>query len=377
MNDLPLSYDHIRPYFDEEVPEVLQRLSEKPSFFMLMQYLFPEQSGETIVERFSNIRSVEQFQEEYIRHAIRRMLADSAGEVTIDGIDKLHPDRQYTFLSNHRDIILDPGILNVILKEQGFHTTKIAIGDNLLVSGLVTDLMKLNKSFIVHREVARSDLMAYSQRLSQYIRDQIVEEIDSVWIAQRSGRTKDGNDETHTGLLKMLNISGKGDAKENFRRLNLIPMAVSYEYDPCDGLKAEELCHLHAGIPYEKDDKVGMIRGIRDPKGRIHLAFGRPVNEWIDELPEPRNLNVWLRELADALDKEIHLHFRLWPSNFIAVDYLEGNERHAAAYSEMDKQAFDAHMVGQLAKRKGDPEALKKQFLQIYAAPVWNREQYD
>ncbi len=375
MIESPLSYDAIRPYHEEEIPEVLQRLSQKPSFALLMRYLFPEQSIQQIEAKFAAIRNVDEFQDQYIRHAVWRMLKDSAGEVTWEGFEQLQPGKKNVFLSNHRDIILDSAILNVLLKDAGFSTSKIAIGDNLLVSGLVTDLMKLNKSFIVHRDVARQDMLAYSQRLSAYIREQIVKGIDSVWVAQRNGRTKDGNDQTHTGLLKMLNVSGSGTPVENFRELNLIPMSISYEFDPCDGLKAEEMVHLHQGISYEKDDKEGMIRGIRDPKGRIHLCLCTPLDQLIDQLPEPRNLNAWLRELADLLDHEIHHRYRLWPSNFIAADLLSGDNCHAHAYGGEEARRFQAHMETQLTGRKGDPALLRDQFLRIYATPVWNWEQ--
>lgn len=375
MSELPLSFDEIRPYFDHEVPEVLERLSKKPSFFVLMKYLFPERTGEEIVERFSHITGVEQFQTEYIRHAIWRMVEETTTDVTIEGLENLEEGTCYLFLSNHRDIILDSAILNILLKKAGRPTTKIAIGDNLLVSGLVTDLMKLNKSFIVHRAVARKDMIAFSRRLSAYIREQITTGKDSIWIAQRNGRTKDGNDQTHTGLLKMLSLTGPERLTDKFRELQIIPMSISYEFDPCDGLKAEELYHLHHDLPYEKDDKVGMVKGIRGPKGRVHLCLGSPVNDWLDEMPENRNLNAWLREFADALDRILHRNFRLWPANYIAVDMLEGTPRFSENYSENDMAAFSAHMATALTGLKGDPEKLRKQFLEIYANPVRNSEQ--
>ncbi len=375
MNEHSLSYEEIRPYHPEEVPEVMLRLSQKPSFFMLMSYLFPGEPGEEVAAKFRAVASVEQFQTEFIRHAIWRILQDSAEEVTWEGFEQLRPDRRYLFLSNHRDIILDSAILNVLLHRMDLRTTKIAIGDNLMVSGLVTDLMKLNKSFVVHREVARQDMLPYSQRLSRYIREQICSGIDSVWMAQRSGRTKDGNDQTYTGLLKMLHLSGQADPLSDFLALNLTPMAVSYEFDPCDGLKAEERYHVQRGLSYTKDDKEAMIKGIREPKGRIHLAIGAAIAEWAEHLPVPRNLNAWLRELADLIDREIHLKFRLWPNNFLAADLLEDGNRHASQYTSADQARFEAHVTKQLSDKRGEPEALRTHLLEIYATPVWNQEQ--
>lgn len=368
-----LTFEEIRPYFDHEVPQVLQRIGQKSSFAVLMQYLFPEQPLADIQAHFGKIERVRDFQATYIHQAVRRMLSDSTDGVTWDGFDQLQRDQKYLFLSNHRDIIMDSAVLNVLLHEQGFGTTQIAIGDNLMVSSLVTDLMKLNKSFVVHRDVARQDMLAYATRLSRYIREQIVEGKDSIWIAHRNGRTKDGNDQTHTGLLKMLNMSGAGDARQNFRELNAIPMAISYEFDPCDGLKAEEMYHVEHRIPYQKDDKMGMVRGIRDPKGRVHLSLGTPLRDWIDELPHPGNLNAWLRELGDGLDREIHENFRLWPNNYIAADWLAEDPHFRDEYSDEDEQRFEAHLQHQLADKAGDPESLRQKMLEIYANPVWNR----
>lgn len=369
-----LSFDEIRPYFDEEVPGVLRQLSQKPSFFVLMNYLFPDQSGDEIVARFAEVTGVEEFQTKIIQHAIWRMLAESAEEITHEGLDQLEDGKCYLFLSNHRDIILDSAILNVLLKKRGRATTKIAIGDNLLVSSLVTDLMKLNKSFIVHRDVARQDMVPFSKRLSAYIREQIVSGADSVWIAHRNGRAKDGNDLTNTGLLKMLNFSAASGLKEGFKDLNIIPMAISYEYDPCDGLKAEELYHVNRGLPYTKDDKLGMVHGIRGEKGRIHLALGDHISTWIDKVQDNGNLNVWLRTLAEALDQEIHRNYKLWPANYIALDELNADSGHSNHYTEEEKAKFFRHMEYVLKDRAGERDGLRKQFLEIYANPVLNRK---
>lgn len=374
MSEVNLSFDEIRPYFDSEVPGVIQQLSQKPSFFALMNYLFPTQSKEEIVERFSKITGVEQFQTEIIQHAIWRMVEESADEITHEGLDQLEEGKCYLFLSNHRDIILDSAILNVLLKKRGRPTTKIAIGDNLLVSSLVTDLMKLNKSFIVHRDVARQDMVPFSKRLSSYIREQITSGSDSIWIAHRNGRAKDGNDVTNTGLLKMLNFSANSDLAEGYKALNIIPMAISYEFDPCDGLKAEELYHTNRGLPYTKDDKVGMVNGIRGEKGRVHLKLGNHISTWIDKVTPIPNFNMWLRSLANALDCEIHKDYKLWPSNYVALDALNGDSRHSDHYNEEEKAKFFSHMEQALVERIGEQEGLKKHFLEIYANPVLNQQ---
>ena len=373
MEEDTLSFDEIRPYHDHEVNEVLMRLTKKPSFFKLMKYMFPEESGESIVENFKHIHTTLSFQEKYISRAIRKMVRDSSSGLTYEGLEKLDPEKPYLFISNHRDIIMDSAILNVLLFEHGYNTTEIAIGDNLMVSSLVTDLMKLNKSFIVHRKVPMHDMLAYSTRLSKYIRTTLTDKQSSVWLAQRNGRAKDGDDKTQASLLKMLNISGQRSLAENYGELNIIPMAVSYEIEPCGALKAEEWVHEHLGITYEKDDKTGMIRGIRDPKGRIHLHIGEPISPSLKDIPKDQKKNEWIQSLANLIDDQIFSLYKLWPGNYIASDVLSGTTEFADHYSQEEKEAFDQMLQKQVQAAKGDPDLLRMRLLSIYAKPVWNR----
>ncbi|MEZ4774174.1 MAG: 1-acyl-sn-glycerol-3-phosphate acyltransferase [Bacteroidia bacterium] len=376
MPEFDQRFHEIRPYFDEEINEVLQRLTTKPSFYMLMAYLFPEMSGEEVAESFKQIHSSREFQRQYIYRAMKGVSAESTDGLTVSGIEYLDPKRPTLYLSNHRDIILDSAFLNTFLFEQGFETTQIAIGNNLMVSPLVTDLMKLNKSFVVHRDVPRNQLYQYSERLSAYIRT-IIQGGESIWLAQKSGRTKDGDDRTHTGLMKMLHITGTNDLKASFRELNIVPMALSYEFEPCDYLKAEELVHIQQGLPYEKDDKLSMIKGIRDYKGRVHMAFAPLINDQLDKLDDIANRNDWVKALCDLIDSHIYRIFRLWPNNYIALDIQENSCRYEKEYSGADKDKFLTYLDSRLNEMKGPPELLRNQLLQIYAAPVKNRETAD
>lgn len=363
-----LSFEDIRPYHDEEVHEVLQRVCQKPSFFQLIRYLFPQMRQEEVVEGFSHIHSTRAFQALYIHSAIRSIVGSSTDGLSYSGIKELAKDRPHLFLSNHRDIILDSAFLNILLFEHGLETTQIAIGDNLMVSGLVTDLMKLNKSFIVHRSAPRHLMMAYSQRLSRYIRHLIGEQGASVWLAQRNGRTKDGRDQTAPALLKMLALSGSDDLATAFAELNIVPMAVSYEYEPCDGLKAEELVHQDLGLPYEKDDKLAIIQGIRAPKGRVHLAVGQPL-----ALPPgslPTNRNEACRVLAVRLDEAIDGLFRRWPTHYIAADLRDGSTRFEGHYSAAEKARFLTYLDTRIQGLKGDPDRLRHKLIDIYAGMI-------
>ncbi|MCI4666622.1 MAG: 1-acyl-sn-glycerol-3-phosphate acyltransferase [Bacteroidia bacterium] len=374
MTDFVLSFDDIRPYYDYEVQEVFQRLIEKPSFFIMMGVLFPELTKSQIIEDLKNITRVEQFQAGYIHETLLRILAMSSKGFEVQGIENLKPDQAYLFISNHRDIILDSAFFNVALHDAGLNTTRIAIGDNLMVSNLITDLMKINKAFIVHRSVPRNQLMAYSERLSRYMRHSIINENSSIWIAQRSGRTKDGKDQTHPAVLKMLQISGTEDKVASFKELNIVPLAISYEFEPCDALKAEETHHKAHKLPYTKDDKRAMLSGIRSSKGRIKISIGRPLDDKLDSLPSLDNKNDWIKELAKLIDQEIHQLYTLWPSNYIAYDLLHQKDIFASKYTEEEKQSFIELMKKRLSKVNGDPSDLKKRFLGIYAGMVEVKE---
>ncbi|MEL6591771.1 MAG: glycerol acyltransferase [Bacteroidota bacterium] len=374
MNLDPNDFEEIRPYTDEEVPAVMQRLTQKTSLFVMMGVFFPELSPEEIQQQFAEVNSTAELQEQYIGEAIRRMISASAGQLSVQGLDHLSPDQTHLFIGTHRDIILDPGIFNEHRHRRKLPTTLIAIGDNLLVSSLVTDLMKLNKSFIVHRSLPRNLLIPYSQRLSNYIRTSM-QQGESIWIAQRSGRTKDGNDETQTALLKMLAMSGADDLVESFLALNIIPMAISYEYEPCDMLKAAEIVTTRNGQVYDKSDKMAIIRGIRDYKGRIHMAVGKPLSRAdYESLGDPASRNAWYRNFKQLLDDRIQSLYQLWPTHFIAADVLSETSRYANHYTPSEKDAFLQHMHKRLAEVEGPKDQLEAQFLAMYARPVLNRE---
>lgn len=372
MRDPELSFEEIRPYRDDEVKTVMARLAEKPSFKVLLQYMFPDQSLEDLETGLSQIESTADFQAQYISKAIQHMIDDSMVSMNHGGFETIEKDKGYLFISNHRDIILDSALLNYELFLRGIETAQMAIGDNLLVSGLVTDLLKMNKSFIVHRNLERKDRIPYSNRLSAYIR-QVMKENTSIWMAQSSGRAKDGNDLTNAALIKMLSLAGGDDYRAGFKALQIVPMAISYEFEPCDMLKAEELVHARMDLPYVKDDKVGMVRGIRDPKGRVHLQLGKVLSDEFDELSDEKRINGFFRHVTHLMDREILKLYKLWPNNYIAYDLLSDEDQFSARYSSTDKETFLSYMDQKLTGIKGDSDLLKEQFLDIYANPIRNK----
>jgi hypothetical protein len=371
-----LSFEEIRPYRDSEFRVVIDRISEKHSFYLLMEYLFPGTRVEDIRAELKSLKSIRDFQVKFIQRVIRSFISQGTDGLSHEGFDRLDQAQPYLFISNHRDIILDSAFLNVLLFENGLETTEIGIGNNLLISRLATDLMKLNKSFIVHRNVARQQTYAYSERLSRYIRHAITEEGNSIWIAQRNGRTKDGNDRTQAALLKMFHISGDADFVGSFKALNLVPVSVSYEWEPCDGEKAWEILHHEKGVPFVKEpdsDKKSMIRGIVEPKGRVYLAIGSPLGDKIEPLGEIANRNERFTRFAEMIDKEIVSNFRLFPNHYIAYDLLHSVSRFSDQYSDEEKRAFEAHFVKRLEGLKTDISGLEEVFLSIYANPLKNR----
>lgn len=372
-------YEDIRPYADHEVQHVLERVARKASFQKLMAYLFPDKPADALIAQLAGIQSVHQLQKQFVQKIVRSIIHKSITDLTFEGLDQLEPDQSYLFISNHRDIILDPALVNVLLFEHGFETAHIAIGDNLLFSKLVSDLMRLNKSFVVQRALKVQDRYDHSLRLSSYIRHVIRDARQPVWIAQGNGRTKDGNDHTLTALLKMLHISGSEDFQESFRQLRIVPVSISYEFDPCDLEKARECLIRFREKTYVKapeEDKRSMIMGIRQPKGRVHLHFSTPLDDALEVLATIDNKNERFRQLALLIDKQIHKFYRLWPTHYVAADLLYDSDAYASHYTPIERSDFERYLDERLAESDQDAKLLRDFFLQIYANPVTNCAPY-
>lgn len=370
-----LNFESIRPYKDEEIHEVFERLKNEKDFLELIKFLYPNFSTPQFLNKLLNIQSIIEFQTEVIYPYVKEVLRTTTKGITHSGLTDLDPNKHYLFISNHRDIVLDSAILNILMVENNLNTTEIAIGDNLLIFPWITDLVKLNKTFIVQRNLPVRQMMESSLRLSSYIRKTLTERCQSIWIAQREGRSKDGDDRTQVSLLKMLNMSGKGSFVENFSEMNIVPLSISYEYDPCDYLKAYEFQMKRDNPNYKKsqaDDLKHMGAGLRGRKGRVHFGFGKPISKsdlsHLEELPK----NDQLQGLAELIDQQIHNNYKFYPGNFIADDLFTNHTRHTNKYTEEDKSIFLGYLDEHLSRLEGDKDFMLNSLLEMYGNPVKN-----
>lgn len=377
--DVNEAFDEIAPYHGAEVSEALKRLAGHPIIGALSEFFFQQAGSHLLSEKLGQIDSVEEFQEQFIRPVLDRVLAESSDGFSVSGLDQLDWSQSYLFLSNHRDIVLDPGLFNYQLSKNNLKTTQIALGDNLLVFDWVKDIIKLNKGITVKRDLSQRQLFRATQVLSSYIYHQVSENHHSVWLAQKEGRSKDGNDFTHTGLLKMLTLSRKGDVCDHLKALNIRPICISYEFDPCDKFKARELCLRSQFGEYQKaegEDVHSMKVGIIGKKGRIHIAVGNGIDESIENARSfDRKEQVLF--LKKNIDREIIGLYHAWPSNYIACDLLEKSETYSGFYGANEKEKFQARMTKRLddvMDEKISRVELERIFLEMYANPIKNKE---
>lgn len=280
----------------------------------------------------------------------------------------------YTFMSNHRDIILDSAILNVLLRNHGAKYTRPAIGSNLLINEWVTDFVKLNSCFTIERDITVREMLSSSSIRSQYIRETIEENEDSVWIAEKEGRTKNGDDRAQQSLLKMLKMSGTANFSDNFKALHLMPLSISYEWEPCDSLKTQELYTRTVGeyIKTPEDDMNSMLTGLSTYKGRVHFHIDKLTDSELDKLNDLPSNGERIEALAALIDAKIHKNFKLWPNNYIAYDLLHSVNKFSSQYTPEEKARFIQIMTQKMDKLEGNISMLNNIFLEIYANPVKN-----
>ncbi len=369
-------FEDIRPFYDDEVPQAIKEVLAEPEFAIFVEYLFPDRKKEEVYEEFSKYRTLYDFQRNFAYKAIDVIIHRSITGLTYTGIKELSAESNYLFMSNHRDIVLDPALMNYCLLDNGFQTAQMAIGNNLLVSDMVSKLFKLNKSFIVQRNESPRQLYEAWRNLSAYISHVISERKENLWIAQREGRAKDGDDRTQTGILKMFLMNFGGDFINTIKRLRIVPVSVSYEYDPCDYLKALELFSIDNELPFVKDSNFNlksMLTGLQGRKGRVHVAFGNPLNELVDLYPGLVNQNDWIKWLTNLIDTEIHRNYHLWPTNYLAYDMLFGTHKFSERYDDTIRAEFTQRLNAQLQDASVDTEALRSLILTNYANCVINK----
>lgn len=327
-----------------------------------------------IIGVLQGIRSRAEFQEKFFGPAIHSLMANTTDGVEVTGMEEVQPHLSYLFMSNHRDIILDSAILNVLLRQHGNKYTRAAIGSNLLINDWVTDLVKLNSCFVIERDVTVREMLGSSAIRSRYIHGVIEENEDSVWIAEREGRTKNGDDKAQPSLLKMLKMSGSTNFAENFKALRLMPLSISYEWEPCDALKTAELYTRTVG-EYTKTpehDMNSMLTGLTDYKGKVHFHINRLTDEELDAIQQLASNGERLEALAALIDCKIQSTFKLWPNNYIAYDLLHSGNKFSNCYTEEEKKHFIEVMMQKMDKLEGNISMLNNIFLEIYANPVKN-----
>ena len=370
------NFDDIRPYNDKEIKEKLALLINDPVFDEVLAYIFKErQKVDSVKAQLSMINTIEQLQSTFICELIIRILNNTSGGLTSSGLDNLDKKKAYLFISNHRDIILDAALLNFLIFKNGMTTTRIAIGNNLLLYKWIENVVRLNRSFIIKRNLAPRDLLEASRKVSHFIRHSITKENISVWIAQKEGRTKDGFDKTQVSVLKMLNMSNEKDLTTGFNELNIVPVSISYEIEPCGMAKIKELIkkEQYGLAKTNKDDLKSMSMGLFRPKGRIHFSFGHPLEMTYEDIRSKEHENNHLKNIAKLIDNQLYANFKLWPGNFVAYDLLYQETRFCNNYSEAEKKQFE-QMMEQELKNSGLPKKdIQQRFLEIYANPVINK----
>ena len=375
---IPEEFKDIRPFEPEELPEAIDRLFSSEQFRSILPYIFPEIPVETLHQKMKEVKNSMEFQRVFSYKFVYWVLNKTAKSVSFnsDAIDK---SKNFTFLSNHRDIVLDSAILDVLLIDAGFDTScEIAIGDNLLSLPWVKDLVRINKSFIVERGLPPRQMLIASKRLSNYMHFVMTNKSENIWIAQREGRAKDSNDRTQEALLKMLTIGGEGSLADKLKEMHIVPLAISYEYDPCDYLKAMEFQLKRDNPEYKKsaqDDIVSMQTGLMGYKGRIHYHSAGCIDSFLESLDNELSKNDFYAIVAQHIDQQIHANYRLYANNYIALDLLENNKQYSNYYTHEEKQTFEDYITGQLNKiqiENKDEAYLRERILTMYANPAIN-----
>ena len=353
----------------------MQRIADSEAFDVLARYVFPDRDVDEVRHMIRAIRTTDEFQLRVMYYVNLQIIGRSITRLTVDGLDALDPAARYLFVSNHRDIMLDSSLLQYLLHEAGHRTTEITFGSNLMQGEPAISIGRANKMFKVVRGSNVHDFLADSRHLSEYIRHTLLEKRESIWIAQRNGRTKDGNDQTDRGIVKMFALSDRTDPVRAIRDLCIVPVAVSYQWEPCDILKTRELYLSRDGRKYVKqpgEDLHSILTGILQPKGCVHFAIGQPLDRSLPDIVEARHANAFYRTAADEIDRQIHRNYRLFDNNFIAHDLRSGTSTYADRYTSEGRASFEARMQQMLQEIDGDSAILKEIFLGIYANPVEN-----
>lgn len=365
-------FSDIRPYNNEEVPSAVARMVKHPHFQVASDYLFTKEEQPVIFEDLSTVTTNFEFQKLFMHRAVTRIMEKSSDGLSVENIESLIENGPSVFVANHRDILLDSALLQMVLVDNGLETSEITFGSNLMMNDFIIDFGKTNRMFTVYREGSPREMLGHSKRLSAYMHHTITEKKISAWIAQRKGRTKDGLDKTDSTVLKMLTTYDRKNPLEAFRQINILPVIVSYEWEPCDLMKLREL-YLSKKGKYEKqpgEDLNSVLHGITQYKGRVHMSFGKSVNEFLEENQERLDKHNIHTEVAHFIDSQVYKYYKVFPNQYWAFDQLHNTVAYKAEYnSEVEKQMLQR--LEELYKAVGcRDEELKVMFLQLYANPL-------
>ena len=376
---IPAEFDDIRPYSPEELPAVFEELLADEQFCGIVKFFYPEIPMEMLKQKLCGCKDNLEFQKAFIAPLLYKLLEKCSTGIEMDATAISDKGINYTYVSNHRDIVLDSAFLAILLLKNGFpNTVEIAIGDNLLIYPWIKKLVRVNKSFIVQRSLSMREMLMSSQRMSKYMHFAIAEKQESIWIAQREGRAKDANDRTQESVLKMMAMGGEGSVVDRLASLNICPVSISYEFDPCDYLKAKEFQQKRDVEGFKKsreDDLMNMKTGIFGYKGHIHYYLAPCINTWLPEVAELPKGEIF-GEIARRMDKAIHAGYRLYPINYVAYDWLTGKEEFAAHYTAEEKQQVEAYInerVAMVDLPNKDEDFLRNCILTMYANPLKNQ----
>lgn len=379
----PDIFKDIAPIDDCDFSQKISQLVEEPGFEHAIKFVMPEVDYPQFIKGLVSIKTKKEFQYSIVSPFLEMLAKKTTSGLSIGGLENIEKGKNYTFITNHRDIVLDASFLNVMFICNGLPTTEIAIGDNLLVYDWISDLVKLNKSFIVKRNLRLTKALEAAKQLSAYIHHAINEKHESVWIAQREGRCKDSNDLTQESLIKMLGLAGDGTLINNLKQINLLPVSISYEYDPNDYLKAREFLLKRNNPEYKKsqrDDLFSMETGLLQFKGFVHFEVGEPINENLEQIPSDADKGQIIKTVCDSIDRMVHKGYKIYPINYIAYDKLEGENRFVSNYTLQEVEDFENYIERQLSKvddipnvSSEDMQYMRDMMLTMYANPLKNK----
>lgn len=382
MNTQELDFSDIAPYDDSVFHEKMEQLVKEPGFLHAVNYTMPKDDVPELVKELLKIDNKYDFQTKVMFPFLEMLAKTTTSGISIGGMKYHNPGMCYTYITNHRDIVLDASFLNLAFLRKGIPTTEVAIGNNLLIFDWIADLVRLNKSFIVKRNTGLREGLEAAKKLSAYIHHAILEKRESVWIAQREGRAKDSSDRTQESLIKMLALSGEGTFLEKLKEINLMPVSISYEFDPNDYLKAKEFLMRRRNPNFKKsqrDDLFSMETGLLQFKGRVHFQMTPRINQKVDQIGEFKDNNTAAKYVGMLVDQAIHRSYEIFPINYVAFDMLHNCSRFASHYTEEQKKSTVDYFNRQLAKvdlpdaTQEEKDFMLEMMLYMYANPLKNK----